>query len=112
MESTHPEERPMKKRRFFTEDSSPAPVRTKAPKPPPSSPPPQHEATPDESNGNGEETDFGSFDVGMLQAVVGDLSVPTLQKLKHVSGSDVQRGRQAVGNNKRMSNNGQQSIST
>jgi DNA repair protein RAD5 len=106
MESTHAEERPMKKRRFFTEDSSPAQVRTKASNPPPSSPPPQPAETRDESNGEKEDADFGSFDVGMLQAVVGELSAPTLQKLKDVSGSDVQRGKQAISNNKRISNNG------
>ena len=98
----------MKKRRFFTEDSSPAQVRTKAPNPPPSSspPPPQPAETPEESNGEKEDADFGSFDVGMLQAVVGELSVSTLRKLKDVSGSDVQRGRQAISNNKRISNSG------
>jgi hypothetical protein len=32
------------------------------------------------------------FDVGMLQAVVGELSLPTLQKLKDVSGNNVERG--------------------
>jgi DNA repair protein RAD5 len=34
------------------------------------------------------------FDVAMLQAVVGELSQPTLEKLKHVSGNNVERGRQ------------------
>lgn len=103
MESSHPDERPVKKRRFFIEDSSPAPVRSKPANVPPSSPPPQpqdneDEAIPDRTNGDNGEDDFGSFDVGMLQAVVGELSVPTLQKLKDVSGSDVQRGRQAFNN--------------
>jgi hypothetical protein len=32
------------------------------------------------------------FDVGMLQAVVGELPYPTLQKLKDVSSSNVERG--------------------
>ncbi|KAK1912828.1 hypothetical protein P3342_004764 [Pyrenophora teres f. teres] len=94
MESPHPDERPVKKRRFFVEDSSPAPVRSKPSDVLPSSPPPQHqndEAIPDQTNGDSGEKDFGSFDVGMLQAVVGELSVPILHKLKHVSGSDVQR---------------------
>jgi hypothetical protein len=111
MESTIPEERPRKKKpRMFVDYSTPSPEPKKAPKPPPSSPP-QFAETPDENygngngNGNGEDADFGSFDVGMLQAVVGELSVGTLKKLKDVSGSDVQRGRQAIGSSKRVSNN-------
>ena len=87
----------MKKRRFFIEDSSPAPIRSKPLDVPPSSPPPQPQddgAIPDRTNGDRGQEHFGSFDVGMLQAVVGELSVPILQKLKDVSGSDVQRGRQ------------------
>jgi DNA repair protein RAD5 len=96
MESPHPDERPIKKRRFFVEDSSPARAQSKPTDPPPSSPPPQGAETPDESNGDDNETDYGSFDVGMLQAVVGELSTPVLQKLKDVSGSDVQRGMQAI----------------
>ena len=98
MESPHPDERPVKKRRFFVEDSSPAPVRSKPSDVLPSSPPPQHqndEAILDRTNGDSGEKDFGSFDVGMLQAVLGELSVPILHKLKDVSGSDVQRGKQA-----------------
>jgi DNA repair protein RAD5 len=112
MESPHPDERPLKKRRFFTEDSSPAQVRSKTPNPLPSSPPPQPALIaerPDESNkdgdGDGIAQVFGSFDVGMLQAVVGELSVATMQKLKDVSGSDVQRGRQTIEFNKRRSDN-------
>jgi DNA repair protein RAD5 len=94
MESPHPDERPVKKRRFFIEDSSPTQAQSKPIDPPPSSPPPHSAETPDESNGNEEESDFGSFDVGMLQAVVGELSITALQKLRDVSGSDVQRGMQ------------------
>jgi DNA repair protein RAD5 len=110
MESPHPDERPLKKRRFFTEDSSPAQVRSKTPNPLPSSPPPQPALVaerPDESNedGHGAAEDFGGFDVGMLQAVVGELSVATMHKLKDVSGSDVQRGRQAIESNKCISDN-------
>ena len=58
----------------------------------PSSPPLYGTGRPDESNGNDEETDFGSFDVAMLQAVVGELSTTVLRKLKDVSGSNVERG--------------------
>ncbi|KAI4694326.1 hypothetical protein J4E81_006542 [Alternaria sp. BMP 2799] len=90
MESPHPDERPVKKRRFFIEDSSPPQPESKPIEPPPSSPPLHAADTPDESNGN-EEADFGSFDVGMLQAVVGELSHTVLQKLKDVSGSNVER---------------------
>ncbi|EOA87305.1 DNA helicase rad5 [Exserohilum turcicum] len=95
MQSPHPDERPPKKRRFFEEDSSPVQVRTKpADLPLSSSPPSQPQdprAPPAEEHGNGGDTDFGAFDVEMLQAVVGELSNATLQKLKDVSGSDVQR---------------------
>ena len=97
MESSHPDERPMKKRRFFIEDSSPAPIRSKPLDISPSSPPPQpldDGAIPDRTNDDTGQENFGSFDVGMLQSVVGELSVSILQKLKDVSGSDVQRGRQ------------------
>jgi len=92
MESPHPDERPVKKRRFFIEDSSPTQPQSKPFEPPPSSPPPHAAETPDESHGNEEEADFGSLDVGMLQAVVGELSHAVLQKLKDVSGSNVERG--------------------
>ncbi|KAI4614385.1 hypothetical protein J4E83_007038 [Alternaria metachromatica] len=91
MESPHPDERPVKKRRFFIEDSSPPQPQSKPIEPPPSSPPLHAADAPDESNGNDEEADFGSFDVGMLQAVVGELSTTVLQKLKDVSGSNVER---------------------
>lgn len=96
MESPHPDERPTKKRRFFTEVSSPIQVRSKPPHSPPNSPPPQPSnavSTPDESNGSGEQEDADGFDFGMLQAVVGELPDATMQKLKDVSGNDVQRGR-------------------
>jgi DNA repair protein RAD5 len=107
MESPHPDERPVKKRRFFIEEeSSPPPqVRTKPIDPPPSSPPAYGAERPDESHGDDEEPDFGSFDVGMLQAVVGDLSTTVLRKLKDVSGNDVERGRQGSGNTGRMADN-------
>ncbi|CAN9222768.1 unnamed protein product [Alternaria alternata] len=93
MESPHPDERPAKKPRFFIEDdSSPPQVRSNPTDPPPPSSPPLYGAgRPDESNGNDEETDFGSFDVAMLQAVVGELSTTVLRKLKDVSGSNVER---------------------
>lgn len=93
MESPHPDERPMKKRRFFTEDSSPVQTRTDRPVSPQPTPtahslpaePVVHDLpTPDDGT--------EAFDVGMLQAVVGELPSGTLQKLKDVSGGDVQRG--------------------
>ncbi|CAO2655269.1 Nn.00g103330.m01.CDS01 [Neocucurbitaria sp. VM-36] len=96
MDSPHPEERPLKKRRFFAEDSSPAQIRAQPPHSPPHSPPPvaaQALETLDESNGRDNQHGQGvdGFDVGMLQAVVGELSHATLQKLKDVSGGDVER---------------------
>ena len=102
MESPHPDERPSKKRRFFTEDSSPACVRTKPPDSPPHSPPPQSvqpTGTPDETNGDHQPDEADGFDFGMLQAVVGELPETTMQKLKDVSGSDVQRGGQDEADN-------------
>lgn len=99
MESPHPDERPHKKRRFFTEDSSPVQVRTKQPSPRQHTPPPEadsNEQAQDETEEttNPETTD--GFDVGMLQAVVGELSESTLRKLKDVSGNNVERGRLAT----------------
>jgi DNA repair protein RAD5 len=97
MESLHPDERPAKKRRFFTEDSSPAQVRSKPPSPPPQTPPPagEHDAQAQAQPEEDRPDDTGAmdgFDVGMLQAVVGELSAPTLLKLKDVSGNNVERG--------------------
>lgn len=100
MEEAYPEERPHKKRRFFAEDSSPAQPRTTRFTSPPPSPPLTTESNapaqnapaqtrPDEIKGVNNSDDF---DVGMLQAVVGDLSLTTLQKLKDVSGNNVERG--------------------
>jgi hypothetical protein len=96
MESPHPDERPLKKRRFFAENSSPAQVRTKQPSPPPQTPPPQVDSSEEAQtadNGSNDAPSMDGFDVGMLQAVVGDLSVTTLQRLKDVSGNNVERGR-------------------
>jgi hypothetical protein len=96
MESPHPDERPLKKRRFFAENSSPAQIRTKQPSPPPQAPPPQAESseeTQTADNGSNDAPSMDGFDVGMLQAVVGELSVTTLQRLKDVSGNNVERGR-------------------
>ncbi|KAH6642128.1 SNF2 family N-terminal domain-containing protein [Boeremia exigua] len=92
MESPHPDERPPKKRRFFEEDSSPeqSRSRSKHKKPPPQSLP-QAPSRPDESDGGNEAADLGGFDVAMLQAVVGELPYATLQKLKDVSSSNVER---------------------
>jgi DNA repair protein RAD5 len=98
MESPHPDERPHKKRRFFTE----APAAQKHPKRPasrsktPPPPPPDVEgvAQPQpESNGTEDAGQSDGFDVSTLQAVVGELPLPTLQKLKDVSGNNVERGR-------------------
>ena len=89
MESPHPDERPAKKRRFFADNSSPVKSRrSKTPNPPPQSPP-RH---PDEETG-GDDAELHGFDVGMLQAVVGELPHSTLRKLKDVSSSNVERGR-------------------
>jgi DNA repair protein RAD5 len=96
MESPHPDERPHKKRRFFAEDSSPVQIRKKQPSPRPQTPPPavdSNEQPQSEANGKEGAGDTDGFDVGMLQAVVGELSAPTLQKLKDVSGNNVERGR-------------------
>jgi DNA repair protein RAD5 len=75
--------------------SSPAQVRTKQSSPRPQTPPPQadsNEQAQTEANGSDNATTDG-FDVGMLQAVVGELSTSTLQRLKDVSGNNVERGR-------------------
>jgi DNA repair protein RAD5 len=99
MESPHPDERPNKTRRFFDENSSPAQVRAKAPSSPPPSPPPAVESDvpiqPD-AIGTEDAAALDGFDVGMLQAVVGELSLLDLRKLKDVSGNNVERGRHAV----------------
>ncbi|KAJ4343674.1 DNA helicase rad5 [Ascochyta clinopodiicola] len=97
MESPHPDERPAKKRRFFAQDSSPAQVRSKPSNPLQQSPPsPPHAPSspthiPDEREADQITASLDGFDVGMLQAVVGELSSSTLQKLKDVSGSNVER---------------------
>lgn len=96
MESPHPDERPAKKRRFFTENSSPAQIRSKHYNPPPQSSP-QAPSSPvhvsDEIKGGDDAAALDGFDVGMLQAVVGELPCSTLQKLKDVSSGNVERGR-------------------
>lgn len=94
MESPHPDERPPKKRRFFVDDdSSPVQVRSK-----PSEQAPQALSSPTiVPDGTSTGDDAGAldgFDVGMLQAVVGELPSSTLQTLKRVSSSNVERGRQ------------------
>ena len=95
MESPHPDERPAKKRRFFTEDSSPAHPAPKRPASPPRSPPPApngHVKEGPSDNETAASIATDGFDVAMLQAVVGELNKPTLQKLKDVSGNNVERG--------------------
>jgi hypothetical protein len=102
MESPHPEERPAKKRRFFTEDSSPVQFRTKQPPEPaaPPSPPPaadsHGEAQGAEAPAHSPGIDSEGFDVAMLEAVVGNLSISTIKKLKDVSGNNVERGRRSI----------------
>lgn len=92
MESPHPDERPSKKRRFFTETSSPAQLRSNPHHAPRHSPPPQAEAArPDGSKGSAEHGSGDGFDCAMLQAVVGELPDATMATLKDVSGGDVQR---------------------
>jgi DNA repair protein RAD5 len=95
MESPHPDEPPAKKRRFFAEDSSPAQIRSKHRNSPPLSPP-HAPASPvhvkDEERNSNDAAVLDGFDVGMLQAVVGELPYATLQKLKDVSSSNVERG--------------------
>lgn len=96
MESSHPDERPAKKPRFFADDSSPEQERKKpsgpAPQPSPQSP---LNSTNVHNGKDGVEdaVALDGFDVGMLQAVVGELPSSTLQKLKDVSSSNVERGR-------------------
>ena len=104
MDSTNLDERPHKKRRFFAEDSSPiAATSVSHPSPPPSvSPnPTPPDAIISEIPDQAEEEQVGDggseneFDAGLLQAVVGELSPSVLQKLRDVSGNDVQRGMQS-----------------
>lgn len=95
MESPHPDERPPKKRRFFADNSSPVrPRRSKTPNPPPQPPqaPPSPKRRTDERRGDKDAAALDGFDVGMLQAVVGELPYATLHKLKDVSSSNVERG--------------------
>jgi DNA repair protein RAD5 len=103
MESPHPDERPPKKRRFFAEeDSSPIHVPSKPSDQAPHSPSsptivPDGTKTGDDAGALDGFDDAGArdgFDVGMLQAVVGELPSSTLQRLKHVSSSNVERGMQ------------------
>lgn len=92
MESPHPDERPPKKRRFFAEeDSSPVQVRSKASDQAPRSPS-SPTIVPDGTSAGDDAGSLDGFDVGMLQAVVGELPSSTLQTLKHVSSSNVERG--------------------
>lgn len=98
MESPHPDERPAKKRRFFTEDSSPVQVRSKQSDNTVPQSPPQAPSSPTNSSegqdGGSDAVGLDGFDVGMLQAVVGELPQSTLETLKDVSSSNVERGRQ------------------
>jgi hypothetical protein len=91
--------RPHKKRRFFTEDSSPVIQSIQRYTPPPVASPKRPRGdisspVPIPSDGEEQENgdDYEGFDVGTLQAVVGELSPSVLQKLKTQSDNDVQRG--------------------
>ncbi|KAF2636308.1 DNA repair protein-like protein rad5 [Massarina eburnea CBS 473.64] len=75
MEAPYPEERPLKKRRFFADKPSDSPAAS----------------VEVGQDGKEEESGLDGFDIGTLQAIVGDLSLETLKKLKDVSGNDVQR---------------------
>jgi DNA repair protein RAD5 len=97
MEGHDLEERPHKKRRFFAEDSSPV-VQSIQHYSPVATPEPSHgDATspidiPSDAEGAQNHATSDGFDVGLLQAVVGELQPDVLQKLKSSSGGDVQRG--------------------
>jgi DNA repair protein RAD5 len=95
MDTPHPDERPLKKRRFFAENSSPAHVAPVRPASPQSS---VRSATrpleADAVHGRAHNAEgLDDFDVGTLQVIIGEQPASTLQKLKAVSGGDVQRGR-------------------
>ncbi|KAF2106206.1 SNF2 family N-terminal domain-containing protein [Lophiotrema nucula] len=85
-------ERPHKKRRFFAEDSSPPAVQPVRHETPPQSPTP---AQPSEIPSDGDQDANGGiqdgFDVGLLQAVIGEVEPSVLWVLKDRSGNDVQR---------------------
>ncbi|CAI6300859.1 unnamed protein product [Periconia digitata] len=92
MELPHPEERPLKKRRFFAGNSSPNPNLPAHPASPHRTHPVTTASSPASNNVVERlHNDFDGFDVQTLQAVVGDLSLETLHKLKEVSESNVQR---------------------
>ena len=95
MDSTHAEERPHKKRRFFREDSSPVveSIQRFSPPPPVASEHSRGDATsPIDIPPNGRQAAVqDGFDVSLLTAVVGELSSSVIDKLKTQSGNDVQR---------------------
>jgi hypothetical protein len=108
MQSPTMDDRPSKKRRFFSEDSSPLTHRfhryspTPEPAPlPPTGPTVKQESPHHIKKETEEETlpklsnEFDGFDVALFQAVVGD-SVPqaVLKRLKQISNNDVQKGMQ------------------
>lgn len=92
MESPHPDERPVKKRRFFVQESSPERLRSQHPTSPPPPEPPSPIQVQDGAEGEQDAGGSPGFDLDMLQAVVGELPSDVLAKLKDVSGNDVQRG--------------------
>jgi DNA repair protein RAD5 len=92
MESPHPDERPLKKRRFFAHDSSPEQLRSQHPTSTPPPEPPSPIQAQDGAEGGQDADGPPGFDLDMLQAIVGELPSDVLAKLKDVSGNDVQRG--------------------
>lgn len=94
MDAPELEERPHKKRRFFTEPSSSiesqpsshdSPLQSRSASP-------SVKEGPDEGENTNQVESMEGFDVDLLQAVVGELSTSVLQTLKNLSANDVQRG--------------------
>jgi DNA repair protein RAD5 len=84
------EERPTKKRRFFVEDS-PSPESKDAQSPEPLLSDALPETDPHSSQG--EEPISEGFDIDLLSSFVGEqLPDDTVQRLKELSGNDLQRG--------------------
>ena len=90
MDSADLEERPTKKRRFFVEDSpSPESKDAQSTEPLLSDALPQ----PDLQSSQGEKPISEGFDIDLLSSFVGEqLPEETVQRLKELSGNDLQRG--------------------
>jgi DNA repair protein RAD5 len=84
------EERPTKKRRFFVEDSPDSESKdTRSPEPPLS------DALPDThlQASQGDKPISEGFDIDLLSSFIGEhLPEETVQRLKELSGNDLQRG--------------------